>query len=447
MVLLIFALTLLGGVACAWLLPNERAAVALHLEGFPDADVATHAVRPWIVVGLCFLPALGGAAYACGGTMSRYIVRQFLSIFAVCLGSLVVIWFLMDLSDKMSDFRESGHLWRTMAVFYASRAPAILLLLLPYSLLLALLYAIGKLSAQREIVAMIQSGRGVIRITLPLLICGLFCTMFSLGLNYHWAPVAEGTVDAILDKATGKAPTEATQVLYRDTDHRRLWMIGAFPPRYQAGEPLRQVEVTTTDARGKISERLSAEYARWNRQARTWDFENAQLARFSDQEPPRFVSASELFTGIAWPETPLQLIKPGLEAAYLGIPDLTTWLASHRRNRSMVDPAPYLTQWHYRWALPFACVVTVLLATPLSIHFARRAPAGGIFFAVLLSALLLLVSSISLALGEAGLVHPVLAAWLPNLSFAIIGLYLYHRRISGRPIYQSLLRLLPGDET
>jgi hypothetical protein len=38
-----------------------------------------------------------------------------------------------------------------------------------------------------------------------------------------------------------------------------------------------------------------------------------------------------------------------------------------------------------------------------------------------------------------------MAAWLPNAFFALLGLYLFHRRMAGRPIYQSLLRLFSGN--
>ncbi len=55
---------------------------------------------------------------------------------------------------------------------------------------------------------------------------------------------------------------------------------------------------------------------------------------------------------------------------------------------------------------------------------------------------MLFISSITLALGEATIVPPVLAAWMPNIVFTLLGLYLFHRRITGRPIYQSVRRLL-----
>jgi lipopolysaccharide export LptBFGC system permease protein LptF len=56
--------------------------------------------------------------------------------------------------------------------------------------------------------------------------------------------------------------------------------------------------------------------------------------------------------------------------------------------------------------------------------------------------MMLFISSITLALGESGSVMPMLAAWLPNIIFAVIGLYLYHRRVTGRSIHQSIKNLL-----
>ena len=444
--LLPLALAALGAALCAVLLPAEMEAVKQQLVGFPDSDVLAHQARPWILASLCFLPALACFIYALGGTLDRYIARQFAGIFGICLAALLTIWLLMDLSDKIGDFRESKHILRTIGIFYATRSPAILLLLLPYSLLLALLYSLGKLSGSREIIAMIQAGRSVIRITLPLILAGVLFSLLSLGLNYHWAPVAEGRQDEILAEASGKPATEASDVLYRNPVNRRLWMIGAFPQDYQKGEPLRNVEVTTTRADKTLESRLSAKRALWDRATRRWTFEQAIVGNYQANQPPVFESHAGPLVIDTWPETPWQLIKPGLSAAELGIPDLNGWLQANSRNGRFADPAPYLTQWHYRWALPFTCLVTVLLATPLGIHFSRRGPGGGIFLAVVLSALMLLFSSISLALGESGTLQPAHAAWLPNIAFALFGLYLFRRRITGQPIYLILRRLLPEND-
>lgn len=442
-ILLVLALTALGALSAAWLVPAENRSVADHLIGFPDSDAFAHQARPLILAGLCFLPALAALTYSFSTTLDRYITRQFLSIFAICMTALYMIWLLIDLSDNVSEFRQSGNIFFTILAFYSSRLPAVMMLLLPYTLLLALLYSLGKLSTNREIIAIIQAGRGIFRTTLPLILAGVFFTLFSLGINYHWAPIAEGSKDNILNEAAGRPIAEASRVLYRNPTYGRLWMIGIFPPDYQNGVPLLNVEVTTTDPTKRLVTRLSASQAVWDRESRRWTFENPLVRRFRAGEPPVFEKQNGPLVIDSWPETPWQLIKPGLSPAFLGVPDLNTWLQTNARHASFADASPYLTQWHYRFALPFTCLITVLLATPLAIHFSRRGTGSGVFLAVCLSALMLLVSNIVVAFGEAGILSPAAAAWLPNLGFTLLAAYLYHRRMIGRPIYQSLRRLLP----
>ena len=437
-------LTLLGVALHAWLVPGETKAVGAQLLGFPDSDVAAHLLRPKILGAICFIPALAGIAYACGGILARYLARQFLGIFAICFGSLLTIWLLMDLQNNLVDLRQSDELAKTLVLFYGTRLPLILLQLLPYSLLLSLLYCLGKLSKSREIVAMIQTGRGLPRICLPLILAGLLCTALCAGLNFQWAPVSDGASDQILQQAKGAAVTAASNVLYCNVKQHRLWMVGTFPKDYEKGNPLLDVEVTSTNREG-LETRLSAAQASWNPKDRTWTFSKATLGTFQDDMPPLFEDFSEPLVQRDWSETPWQLIKPGLSAPFLGIPDLNSWLQSNAGNEVSVDPAAYLTQWHYRWAQPLVCLVTVLLAAPLGIHFSRRGSTGGVALAVVLSASLMFLTTMALSLGEASLISPALSAWTPNAVFALLGLYLFHRRMAGRPIYQSLLRLFPGS--
>jgi len=439
------ALACAGLLLALWLVPHESRAVDAQLLGFPDSDITAHRARPWILGALCFLPAAAGLAYALSGTIARYLARQFLGIFAICFSALFAIWLLLDLQNNLSDLRGGKHMLATMGVFYGTRLPSIILLLLPYALLLSLLYCLGKLSKTREILAMIQTGHALPRVVAPLIAAGLLCTLLCAGLNYHWAPIAEGTGDEILQQAKGVPVTEASDVLYRNADKRRLWMVGAFPPDYEKGAPLRDVEVTTSGNDGTLLTRMAAKRARWNRQDRTWTFEQASTATFSPGMPPVYDVPDAPIVQHGWSETPWQLIKPGLPPSNLGIPDLNGWLQTNAGNETMLNPAPYLTQWHYRWALPAVCLVTVLLAAPLGIHFSRRASSGGVAMAVLLCGGLMFLTNFALSFGEAGYLSPALAAWLPDLVFSLIGLYLFQRRISGRPIYQTLRRMFHDE--
>lgn len=437
-------LALAGTLLAAWLVPAEKAEVARKIAAFPDADRLTHQLRPLVLAAVAFIPAIGALCYGFAGTLGRYATRQFVSLLVISFAALAVVWLLIDLQDNVPDMKQSGRLAATAAELYGARVPEILVTLLPYALLLSLLFTLGRLSASREIVAMIQTGRGLARLTTPFIVTGFLAALLCAGLNYYWAPRAAAEEKRILDAARGVDQTAAEFVQFRNPRAPRLWMVGSFPLDYQSGAPLRQIRVIEENPDGTLKHILTAESASWNMTTCVWTFHKPIAKRLIDGDAPQFVTnLPDPLHVTGWDETPDEIIQPGLPAAELGIPGLKTWLDSHPVGGS-ASRSTHLTQWHHRWAQPFNCVILVLIATPLGVVFTRRGTSGGVAVTVFLCAGLLFLTTISLSLGDAGYLPPFLAAWLPNFGFGALALYLFHRRLTGRPIYQTLRRLIPN---
>ena len=96
--------------------------------------------------------------------------------------------------------------------------------------------------------------------------------------------------------------------------------------------------------------------------------------------------------------------------------------------------APYRTQLAYRWALPWGCFVAVLLAGPLGIIYSRRGIMGSITMAIGLFFLLVLGSSVFLALGKGYRMNADLAVWAPVVFFAGVGCFLIWMRSTNREL-------------
>ncbi|MDB6076614.1 MAG: YjgP/YjgQ family permease [Akkermansiaceae bacterium] len=444
---LIFFLLILACAAVALqVVPNEQRSVYRELASFPDSNAAIHHLRPVVAGIMCFIPALGALAYAMAGTLARYMTRQFLIIFAICMAGLFSIWMVVDLSDNLDDLRQSNHVADLVLRLYAVRLPQISVQLLPYGLLLSLLYCLGRLSASREIVAMTQTGRGLMRLTTPFMVTGLLITLLCMGLNFHWAPHAVVAQKAIIDEAKNLDPTLAESQRYRNAPERRMWMVGKFPQDFQDGAPLRDVFVIQENEDGTLESVLTAKTASWEARTRYWTLGNARklLIRPSPAPPEFEEDLPEKLVITTWKETPAEIVRPGLPAAQLGIPDLTDWLQDHGDGQ-VRQRAAHLTQWHSRWAQPFNCLIVVILATPLGVVFTRRGTSGGVALAVFLCGGMIFLSTVSLSLGDSGHLSPAWAAWLPNLVFGVLALYLFRRRLAGQPIYQTLRKFLPTE--
>ena len=441
--ILVPLLLALGGALLAlWAGPAERTLVEEQLNDFPSVQAGAHSLRPVIAVALCFLPALGGLFYACGNTLARYVTRQFVAVFFICLGGLFVVWLVADLGDNLDDIKQAGDPGHLALKLYSVRLPEVLVMLLPYSLLLSILYCLGRLSRSREIVAMIQTGRGLARLTMPFLTGGALAALLCAGLNYQWAPAAIGAENAILREAKGVGGVAQPNIRYRNFPARRLWMVGSFPPDYQKGVPLQNVMVIQEHPDGRLATIITAETAAWSPMTHDWTLRGVRKRVFDDMPWPHFEKIPDPLLVTNWDEVPSQIIRPGLPAEQLGIPDLNDWLAANPDN-SWASRGGHLTQWHYRWAQPFNCLIVVLLAVPLGVVFSRRGTGGGVAMAVFLCLGMLFVSSVCLNLGDAGYLKPPWAAWLPNLLFGIVAIYLFQRRLAGRPIYQTIMKFLP----
>jgi lipopolysaccharide export system permease protein len=448
------ALAALGAALSYWLVPHEQQAVQDHLLGFPQANMTTHHLRPLALGCLCFLPALGAICYAFAGTLDRYLARQMLTAVGLTFFALVVIWVLLDLNNNLGEFQEAEDTAAFLLRYYGVVIGSVFVLLAPFALLLGLLFALGKLSSNREIISMLQTGRSLVRVIAPLTSVGLLLTIACFLFNYHLGPWGEGYQEALIEEVREGSTSQARNVLYHNGETRRTWMVGRFPYDYNSrSAPLRDIQITNKDENGAIVSRFKAPLANWNPDTGAWTFQHGELLTLPSGPPsqdiaslmPLFSKTPSPLIHTDWPETPWQIVNPGLQARYLGVPGLKSWL-NNNAELDWVDRRPFITQWYFRWAQPWICLVVVLLATPLGIVFSRRGVAGGVAVAVFLAAMMLFSTEVFLALGDSGYMPPVLAAWATNIVFTGIALFLLWRRLHGQSIYQSLKRVLHMGE-
>src|SRR5207237_8003162 len=82
-------------------------------------------------------------------------------------------------------------------------------------------------------------------------------------------------------------------------------------------------------------------------------------------------------------------------------------------------------------ALPI-CLVVVCIAAPLGLSYSRRGVLASVASAVVLVFSMNFLTHLFLALGEGDRISPIVAAWMPNVVFAAIGLYLLYLRATNR---------------
>jgi lipopolysaccharide export system permease protein len=82
------------------------------------------------------------------------------------------------------------------------------------------------------------------------------------------------------------------------------------------------------------------------------------------------------------------------------------------------------TKFHARIAAPWTCLIVVLMAIPFGAQSGRRNLFFGVAGSIFICFGYFVLQEFCLALGMGGYLLPWVAAWLPNLIFAIIGIFL-----------------------
>jgi lipopolysaccharide export system permease protein len=360
--------------------------------------------------------------------LDRYVVRNFLQAYVYCIVGFISIWLIFDVSDNISTFLEDRISLQTIGRYYLTQVPQILVVLLPVSLLLSLLFCLGRMSRTNEIVSMLTAGVSLPRIIAPLALLGVLTTIASTMLNYSLAPHAEYARKTVLEGHSRRAEMGITGQIFRNRTDDRTWFIQQFFP---GANDFHTLQVIQQDANDNIVATYFATDAVYHPDAKSWELRLGRVVYYDERGNIARTEDFETRTITNWSETPFRLSSANLRAEYLSVPELRDYLQFN----SDFPPtllAPFATHYYHRMALPWECLIIVLIAAPLGVGFSRRGILSSVAAAITLVFSMNFLTHLFLALGEGSRIPPIAAAWTPNVLFALIGLCLLYYRTTNR---------------
>ena len=220
--------------------------------------------------------------------------------------------------------------------------------------------------------------------------------------------------------------------LFRNRRENRLWYVEKMYADLKT--PLAGVQIIQQDDHDNIVDKLYAKQAMYDAPRHTWVFTDCKLAHYlpNGDVAPGTTSYPARHEVAGWSETPWRLASATLEADRLSVPELRQYLAL---NSDFTGPqlAPFRTYLDVRWALPWMCMVVVLIAAPLGIVYQRRSVIVGVASAIILFLFFIFFDNLFHALGRGDRgISPFWAAWTTDLCFALVGLILLRVRALNR---------------
>jgi lipopolysaccharide export system permease protein len=360
--------------------------------------------------------------------LDRYVLRNFLQAYAYCIAGFISIWLVYDISDNVQTFIDQNFGFRRVVHYYLTQLPQICVILLPVSLLLALLFCLGRMSRANEIVSMLTAGVSIPRVLRPLIVVGLLTVWASTALNFELAPHADLVRKSFLASERARKESRIEGQIFRNRTDNRTWFIQSFRRNESV---FHNVQVLQQDEQDKIITNYIAAKASYDSRTRSWELQNVKIVSY---DPKGNITHEETPTALTisnWTETPFRLSSANVRAEYLSVPELREYLRFNSDfPRTLL--APFQTHLQYRLALPWTCLVVVLIAAPLGIGYSRRGILSSVAASIVLVFAMNFLTHLFLALGEGDRVPAWVAAWTPNLIFAVVGAYLLFLRATNR---------------
>ena len=130
--------------------------------------------------------------------LDRYILKTFLLPFFCCILGFLGIWLIYDESIHLPDFVQGKATLGALKEYYASQIPQVVVMCLPITLLLSLLYSLSAMSRSNEIISMMGAGMSLARIIAVLIAVGVILSGVTAYFNYESAPHAEAIGNQML---------------------------------------------------------------------------------------------------------------------------------------------------------------------------------------------------------------------------------------------------------
>jgi len=352
--------------------------------------------------------------------LDRYIVSAFARSFFFAMVAAAVIFVTIDLVEHLDKFVDAGVKINLVARYYALYVPFIIYLTIPVGVLLATLFTIGGFVYRNELTAMQASGVSLWRILVLMLVVStpLAAGVWYLGENvvpqYNFERKELYRVN--VRKGKGSASSRQGRI-FLQTSPSDFLKIESYDPTLETAY---RVQLQSVD-QGRVTSRVEADSMHFEHGV--WTLLAAQQTDFGVRD----IKMTSL-DSLARPDfkfTPDDLIRVNIEPDEMSYKDIQSLInrlqaAGIRGLRWSVDLA-------FKFAQPFATFIIVLFGVPFA-SFRRR---GGLVLGFGLSLLVCFVyfgfQQVGKILGYGGELSPLVAAWIGNAIFGVIGLGLVWR--------------------
>lgn len=354
-------------------------------------------------------------------TLDRYIIKKFLGtyLFAIALISIVIMVF--DAVEKIDDFIElKAPLKAILFEYYLNFIPFMVNQFSGLFTFIAVIFFTSKLAYQSEIIAILSNGISFRRLMWPYFLSAAAIALLSLSLNLWVIPVANTHTMEFKSKYLKKnRNVKYERHIYRQIEPGLFVYVRNYSGNTERASYLMMEKYDGST----IVASLEAGDVAFNPETKHWTAPKYLERNFTD-ETETFTRYEKLDTLINLDAMELGKVEELVTTMRAG--ELNQFIAQQKAKGSDMISI-FEVERQNRYAYPAATFILTLIGVALSSRKVRGGMGLHIGVGIGLCFTYILIMRFAEEFAKGGVLPPAVSLWLPNVIYAIIGLYLYRK--------------------
>ncbi len=347
-----------------------------------------------------------------------YIIKKFLGTYFFAIVIIISIAIVFDVAEKVEDFLEKSAPFNEIALdYYLNWIPYFANLFSSLFTFIAVIFFTSKLASDTEIIAILSSGVSFQRLMYPYFISALVIAIMSFLLVAFIIPPANATRKDFEYKYI-KNPIRNT-----DKDIHRQIEPGVFVymKSYNTSNDVGYKFSIEKFEDGVLKSKLISDYVKWDTTQSKWSIRNYYIRDIDSLSENITIGTRIDSTLNMFPE---EFKRMDNFTETMSLPQLNKYI-EQQYMKGADNVVELLIDKYQRFAWPISTFILTLIGVSLSSRKTRGGIGKHIGLGLGLSFSYILFMRFTTMFAISGSMNPLLAVWLPNIIYAMIGVYLY----------------------
>jgi lipopolysaccharide export system permease protein len=357
--------------------------------------------------------------------INRYIFKEITLPFVIILFVLTFVLLMGRILQIMDLMVNKGISFFAIAKLILYLMPSFLLFTIPIAMLISILIAMGRFSADNEITALKASGVSLMQIYYPVAIFSLIAFIFAIVIGYFLVPKSNFATKRLLFEIAQQNASIGIKEKVFNGDFKGLLL---YADKIQAdGYYLEGVVISDTRIIGEQNTILA-------KKAFLVSDPSLMIIKLRLENGSIHTVSADLknYRKIDFKSYDINL---DISSAFASLTDeaksstdmTMTELLERMKKPGLDEPAvrELAIEVHKKFSIPLSCIFFALLALPLGIKSHRAVKSRGFAVGMIIIASYYLLRIGGEALVETGRLSPSVGVWMPNIFFALMGIYFF----------------------